>query len=45
MPALSPKVLREVTGSILDHAVLDRLLAEFEVDLIFHLAALLSTPG
>ena len=36
-------VEREVTGSILDTNALDRLLAEFEVDLIFHLAALLST--
>ena len=34
---------REVTGSILDSALLERLLAEFEIDLIFHLAALLST--
>jgi threonine 3-dehydrogenase len=42
-PALASKVHREVTGSILDHAVLDRLLPEFEVDRIFHLAALLST--
>jgi threonine 3-dehydrogenase len=36
-------VQREVTSSILDRSVLDRLLAEYEVDLIFHLAALLST--
>jgi len=42
-PALAKLVQREITGSILDHAVLDRLLPEFEVDLIFHLAALLST--
>ena len=41
--ALAPLVEREVTGSILDTNALDRLLAEFEVDLIFHLAALLST--
>ena len=41
--SLARKVLREVNGSILDHAAVDRLLAEFEVDLIFHLAALLST--
>src|SRR5262245_37474745 len=41
--ALGRNVLREVTGSILDHAVLERILSEFEVDLIFHLAALLST--
>jgi nucleoside-diphosphate-sugar epimerase len=36
-------VLREFTGSILDASLLERILAEFEVDLIFHLAALLST--
>jgi nucleoside-diphosphate-sugar epimerase len=36
-------VLREFTGSITDASLLDRLLAEFEVDLVFHLAALLST--
>jgi nucleoside-diphosphate-sugar epimerase len=45
--ALDPKaaalVQREVTGSILDNSLLERLLAEFEVDLIFHLAALLSS--
>jgi nucleoside-diphosphate-sugar epimerase len=32
-----------VVGSILDAALLERVLAEFEVDLVFHLAALLST--
>ncbi len=42
-PALARMVSREVTGSILDANLLDRLLAEFEVELIFHLAALLST--
>jgi nucleoside-diphosphate-sugar epimerase len=41
--ALGKQVLREVTGSITDANLLDRLLAEFEVDLVFHLAALLST--
>ena len=41
--SIARKVDREVTGSILDHALLERLMAEFEVDLIFHLAALLST--
>ncbi len=40
---LAPLVEREFTGSITDTAVLDRMLAEFEVDLVFHLAALLST--
>ena len=42
-PALGRLVAREITGSILDRALLDRVLAEFEVDLVFHLAALLST--
>lgn len=41
--ALAPLVVREFTGSITDTALLDRLLAEFEVDRVFHLAALLST--
>jgi nucleoside-diphosphate-sugar epimerase len=41
--SLAPLVTREFTGSITDVALLDRLLAEFEVDRIFHLAALLST--
>src|SRR3954462_14144435 len=41
--SLAPLVTREFTGSITDADLLDRLLAEFEVDLIFHLAALLST--
>ena len=36
-------VHREFTGSILDQALLERILAEFEVDTVFHLAALLST--
>src|SRR4051812_33525785 len=36
-------VRREFTGSITDRWVLERGLAEFEVDLVFHLAALLST--
>jgi nucleoside-diphosphate-sugar epimerase len=41
--SLAPLVSREFTGSITDLALLDRVLAEFEVDRIFHLAALLST--
>ncbi|HYM25299.1 MAG TPA: NAD-dependent epimerase/dehydratase family protein [Vicinamibacterales bacterium] len=36
-------VAREFTGSVTDTALLDRVLAEFEVDRVFHLAALLST--
>jgi nucleoside-diphosphate-sugar epimerase len=42
-PEMARLVDREITGSILDRAVLERVLAEFEVDLVFHLAALLST--
>ena len=41
--SIARTVDREVTGSIVDKALLERLMAEFEVDLIFHLAALLST--
>jgi nucleoside-diphosphate-sugar epimerase len=41
--SIARKVDREITGSITDVALLERLMAEFEVDLIFHLAALLST--
>jgi nucleoside-diphosphate-sugar epimerase len=41
--AQAPLVAREFTGSITDADLLDRLLAEFEIDRIFHLAALLST--
>jgi nucleoside-diphosphate-sugar epimerase len=40
---IAGKVDREFTGSILDRGLLERILAEFEVDLVFHLAALLST--
>ncbi len=42
-PALARLVRREFTGSITDANLLERVLAEFEVDLIVHLAALLST--
>jgi nucleoside-diphosphate-sugar epimerase len=41
--SLGSLVQREYTGSVLDKNLLERILAEFEVDLIFHLAALLST--
>jgi nucleoside-diphosphate-sugar epimerase len=41
--ALASSVRREFRGSVTDANVLDRVLAEFEVDCIFHLAALLST--
>jgi nucleoside-diphosphate-sugar epimerase len=42
-PSLAALVQREFLGSILDAGLLERILAEFEVDLVFHLAALLST--
>ena len=42
-PRLFRLVAREFTGSVLDTGLLERILAEFEVVLIFHLAALLST--
>jgi nucleoside-diphosphate-sugar epimerase len=44
LPAgLTSAVVREFTGSVTDVHLLDRVLAEFEVDCVFHLAALLST--
>jgi threonine 3-dehydrogenase len=42
-PDLARYVRREVTGSITDTNLLERVLSEFEIDLVFHLAALLST--
>ena len=42
-PEIAPKVNSEITGSILDRGLLERVLAEFQVELVFHLAALLST--
>jgi nucleoside-diphosphate-sugar epimerase len=40
---IADKVDHEITGSILDRGLLERVLAEFRVELVFHLAALLST--
>ncbi|MGH9347074.1 MAG: NAD-dependent epimerase/dehydratase family protein [Vicinamibacterales bacterium] len=40
---LVKRVRREFTGSVTDRGLLERVLAEFEIDLVFHLAALLST--
>jgi threonine 3-dehydrogenase len=40
---LARKVQREFTGSITDSRLLDRILSEFEIDTVYHLAALLST--
>ncbi len=42
-PGVARHVQREFTGSILDKPLLERILAEFEVDTVYHLAALLST--
>jgi len=42
-PALARLARREFTGSVTDRALLERILSEFEIDLVFHLAALLST--
>ena len=42
-PALARLVQREFTGSILDKPLLERVLSEFEIDTVYHLAALLST--
>src|SRR5512145_3188538 len=42
-PELAASVRREFTGSITDTGLLERVLSEFEIDLVFHLAALLST--
>jgi nucleoside-diphosphate-sugar epimerase len=44
LPAdLVPLVRQHYVGSILDPQLLERILAEYEIDRIFHLAALLST--
>jgi threonine 3-dehydrogenase len=42
-PDLGRMVRKEFTGSILDTQLLERINAEYEVDQVFHLAALLST--
>ena len=44
-PPQAALVQQQYAGSILDEHLLERILAEFEVDLVFHLAALLSTRG
>lgn len=44
-PEQAARVQHQYLGSILDTNLLERILAEFEVDLVFHLAALLSTRG
>lgn len=40
---LAPKVRQQFVGSILDTQLLERVIAEYEVDRVYHLAALLST--
>jgi len=40
---LGDRVEREFVGSILEEHLLERILAEYEVDAVFHLAAILST--
>jgi threonine 3-dehydrogenase len=42
-PALGRMVQREFVGSIMDKPLLERVLSEFEVATVYHLAALLST--
>ena len=42
-PPLGRMVQREFTGSIMDKPLLERILSEFEVETVYHLAALLST--
>ena len=42
-PELGRLVQQQFSGSILDTGLLERILSEYEVDLVFHLAALLST--
>jgi len=42
-PSLQRAVEREFIGSILEEYLLERILAEYEVDAVYHLAALLST--
>jgi len=44
-PELAGRVRQHYVGSILDPQLLDRILAEYEIDLVFHLAAVLSTRG
>ena len=41
--ALSGLVTRQFSGSVTDTHILDRILAEYEIECVFHLAALLST--
>lgn len=42
-PDLGPRVRHQFVGSVLDKELLDRILAEYAVEQVYHLAALLST--
>ncbi len=42
-PAMTPYVETSIVGDILDENLLDNLTSEYEIDTIYHLAALLST--
>ena len=42
-PDIAKSIDVEITGSILEKGILDRILATYQVELVFHLAALLST--
>lgn len=42
-PDQGPRVRHQFVGSVLDKELLDRILAEYAVEQVFHLAALLST--
>ena len=44
-PRMAAQVERAYVGSILDTHLLERILSEYEIDMVFHLAALLSTRG
>ena len=43
--ALQHRVKRSIVGNVLDKALLDSLHQDYEIDTIYHLAALLSTAG
>jgi nucleoside-diphosphate-sugar epimerase len=42
-PLITPLVDTVIVGDILDNALLDMLMSEYEIDTVYHLAALLST--
>jgi len=42
-PSLAPKVRQQFMGSILEPQLLERIISEYAVDRVYHLAALLST--